>query len=175
MVLAREKLDYNLPPEQPPERLPKAPGRKLPRRDPVRRKLALTFMVLCCFVMGVMVAFYYAQIAYVGYKIELLQHKLAELRLESHNLDQKVSKVVSMKHIEAIATSELGMVKPNSENVVPVSSASIVPDGGEQLPPGEQEKQLARRESITLPENPEPVPPNRFIQAFAEMVERWDS
>ncbi|MTI81414.1 MAG: hypothetical protein FH758_11120 [Firmicutes bacterium] len=180
MVLARENLDYNLPQESPPEQLSKVTEksqRKNLGRAQARQKIKLTLMVLCCFAMGIIVAYYYAQIAIMGHKVDTLQNRLAELRLESHSLDQKVTQIASLKHIEAIATSELGMVKPGSRKVMLVATETKVPKNNSQLALGTENQQLSKREYIILPEEPEKEssPPNRLIQAFADMMDRWHS
>lgn len=166
MILARKQVDYNLPPEtvQTPASLS---PKKTFHRLPIKRKLALVAMVLCCFVMGIMVAFYYAQVAYLGYKIDTLQHKMVDLRLESHNLDREITQITSLAQIEAIAKEELGMIRPNSEKVVAVAAISF------------PEKSLAPNQhqqtgDTSMPEEAEKqqVPRNEIIQAFAEMVGR---
>ncbi|MBO8136618.1 MAG: cell division protein FtsL [Desulfotomaculum sp.] len=180
MLLAREKLEYGAPYESVPEKQKLNEKRqsrtRVSRQAIVRKKVTLTFMVLCCFVMGIMVAYYYAQIAYLGYKIDSLERRLAELRLESHSLDQKVSKITSLQYIEAIATSELGMVKPSGRNVVLVSNSPVEEENTERAP-ADDERQLAQKETITLPgeTQTDESSRNRFIQAFAEMVENWHS
>ncbi|WP_051688055.1 cell division protein FtsL [Desulfofalx alkaliphila] len=181
MVLARESKEYSLSQEeikQPPQ--PQRQGRRAFRRSVVKQKLVLTAMVLCCFVMGVMVAYYYAQVAYVGYKIDLLQGKLAELRIESNNLEQEVNKLVSLKQIEAIAMGELGMVRPDGDKVVLVAGTSVTPEtAGEERSATHRDTAYRDRprESITMQETPQDrqTQRNSIIQAFTEMVQRWNS
>lgn len=180
MILAREKLEYYLPQEEVQQQpQPHKQPRRKPRRSVVKQKILLTAMVLCCFVMGVMVAYYYAQIAYVGYKIDILQGQMADLRVESNNLEQEVNKLISLKQIEAIATTELGMVRPGNNNVVLVSATSA-PTGlsdTEMLAQTASSNESRQRESITMPETPQTqeVPRNSVIQAFTDMVQRWNS
>ena len=178
MLLAREKLEYSLPheiPQQQPQQQPE-PRRKS-RGAVVKQKIQLTFMVMCCFVMGILVACYYAQVAYVGYKIDLLNGQLADLRLESYNLDQEVNKIISLKQIEAIATGELGMVRPGSNDLVLVTSPLVQADDGNLAALNVSDELTRQRESISLPETlpNQEQPRNRIIQAFTEMVERWSS
>ena len=170
MILAREKLEYSSPPEMPQQipnvkSPPQSRRRKTSCRLPVRQKLILVGVVLCCFVMSIMVAFYYAQVAYLGYKIDLLQQKMVDLRLESHNLDQEITKEASLKKIETVAIDELGMIKPSSKDVVPVAAISF---------PERSVAQNQNQYHIIQPEEPkkQEEPRNEIIQAFAEMVER---
>ncbi|MEG6616422.1 septum formation initiator family protein [Peptococcaceae bacterium 1198_IL3148] len=175
MILAKEKLDYQ-PQQQPESQLQPVKEKKLSRGQRVQQKLLLTFMVLCCFVMGTLVAYYYAQVAYVGVQIDALQKKVAELRLEGYGLEQEITQIVALEQIEKIATTELGMIKPVDENVVLVSNSNAVANSDikTENPVTEPDKQV---ETITLPESDkvDVQPKNRLIQAFADMMERWNS
>lgn len=172
MILAKEKIDYAVP-EQPQQHQPPKPKeRVITRQQLIRHKLLTLAMVCCCFVMAVMVAYYYAQVAYVGYKIDSLQRNLAELRLESHGLEQEITKITSLEHIEYLAVSQLGMIRPDSDHVVLVSSQNAQPalSVAQQDPLQEQ----SPRETITLPETNkgQEHAQNKIIQAFAQMMER---
>lgn len=170
MILAKEKIDYHVP-EQPQTHQPK--GRKITRQEIVKHKLLSLAMVCCCFVMGMVVAYYYAQVAYVGYKIDCLQNNLADLRLESHGLEQDITKIVSLEHIENVAVNQLGMIKPDSDKIVLVSAQSTKPLT-EVSAQQDTSKEQSRRESITLPEVEKGLdnPKNKIIQAFVQMVEK---
>jgi cell division protein FtsL len=177
LILAKEKLDYQVPQEQPELRQQQTKRKKIARAVMVQQKLLLTFMVLCCFVMGVMVAYYYAQVAYVGIQIDALQKKVADLRLEGYGLEQEVTHIVALEQIEKIATTELGMVKPGAENVVLVSNSNTAATADAKAAANTATEPDKQPENITLPESDKTVtqPKNRVIQAFTEMVERWNS
>lgn len=170
MILAKEKIDYHVP-EQPQTQQPKR--RRITRQEIIRHKLLSIAMVCCCFVMGVMVAYYYAQVAYVGYKIDCLQNNLADLRLESHGLEQEITKIVSLGHIENVAVNQLGMIKPDSDNIVLVSAQSTQPQTEVSVQQNTSKEQ-SQRESITLPEvdKRQDNPQSKIIQAFAQMMEK---
>ncbi len=174
MILAREKLDYDFP-QTIEEQQPK-PKRKT-HKMPAGQKIVLVSLVLSCFVIGSFVAYYFAQVAYLGYKIDLLQTKLADLRLESHNLEQEVTKITSLEKVEAIAVNEMGMVKPADDNVVLLDAGLVQSDSEDAQQKSLAEKQSRSLESITLPQKAEKkdTVPNRFVQAFADMLERWNS
>lgn len=169
MILAKEKIDYHVP-EQPQK--PKPQSRRVTRQEIIRHKLLSIAMVCCCFVMAIMVAYYYAQVAYVGYKIDCLQNNLADLRLESHGLEQEITKIVSLGHIENVAVNQLGMIKPESDQVVLVSAqfSQQQPEVSQQDTSNEQ----SQRERITLPDTGkrQDNSQNKIIQAFAQMMER---
>ncbi len=174
MILAREKLDYESSQSiaQQSQAKPKAKSHKLS----VNQKIILISLVLSCFITGCFVAYYYAQVAYMGYKIDLMQAKLADLRLECHSLEQKVNELTSLEKIEAIAVNELGMVKPDQENVVLVDKECLT-TSNETLKQTLAQKQGQNMESVTLPQQPEKEtnPRNRFLQAFTDLMQRWNS
>jgi len=170
LILAKEKIDYHVP-EQPLKQQPR--GRRVTRQEVIRYKLLSIAMVCCCFVMGMMVAYYYAQVAYVGYKIDCLQSHLSDLRLEGHGLEQEITKIISLGHIENVAVNQLGMIKPDSDQVVLVSSQFSQhqqPEVSKQDTSDEQ----SHRERITLPDANKRQENSRhnIIQAFAQLMER---
>lgn len=188
MILAREKIDYQAPEQQwtqqpkqaawPQATQPQAAQRQRqqPRRQQmIRYKLLLIAMVCCCFVMGTMVAYYYAQVSYVGYKIDNLQNSLADLRIESHGLEQDITRIVSLGQIEHVAVNQLGMVKPDYDQAILIASHSIQSKSGESAQQGTSRGQSQAEDSV-LPavEQGSAQQQNKIIQAFTQMVEKYN-
>lgn len=82
------------------------------------RKIFLIGMVLLGFSLSVMVTYFQARVFKLGYQIASMQQELALLRVENHDLDEKVQQLSSLERVETLAVNKLGMVKPDGSNVI---------------------------------------------------------
>lgn len=121
MIVAREKPQYHS--------LPELPGKKKqPLREPVKRylkwkeKFALTGLVGLFFCSSMLIAFYFAQVLATGYLLNETENDLVQLRKESHDLYARVNQFTSLENIEVLAVNRLGMVQPESDQVILVQS-----------------------------------------------------
>jgi cell division protein FtsL len=84
--------------------------------------LAATGLVFLFFAIGILVAFYCAQVAATGYRMHKLENDLSMLRKETHGLHSDIARLSSLDRVEAVAVSRLGMVKPEPNQVVMVKT-----------------------------------------------------
>lgn len=175
MSVAQEKFSYQFPEEQHIEK--QQPRRQLSRRAIRRGKIVLTGCILSLFIVGVAVAYYFAQVAAVGYQLSQLQSELTKLQTEQDYLESQANQLLSLQRIEAIATTELGMVKPDPSDVVLV--AALPKTTQEQKESQVQQKQeQANRAIADVPEkdNHDKVVTEKspVIEAFVDLVDRWE-
>lgn len=122
MIVAQEKTGYyGLSREA-------ARHKKIRRRKimPVGRRIALTAMILAGFLIGVSITYYYSQVFALGYRLGCLEKELAILRVENNNLDGEVQRLASLDRVESLAINKLGMVKPDSNNVLVVTVSGAI-------------------------------------------------
>jgi cell division protein FtsL len=81
-------------------------------------RILLVGMVLFSFALCIMATYYQARVFKLGYQITSLQQELALLRVENHDLDERVQELASLERVETLAINKLGMVKPDSSNVL---------------------------------------------------------
>ncbi|MFZ5596334.1 MAG: septum formation initiator family protein [Bacillota bacterium] len=126
MVVAQEKYQqYSLPEEV--VRVNRRPGRnRLPRKG----KLTLTGLVLLTFCTGLIIAYYYSQVLWSGYRTYSLKKELETLRQDTVALEEEIDRLNSLDRIEYVATNKLKMVKPGSRDVVVVKGNSAVEGSG---------------------------------------------
>jgi len=162
LILAQEKTgSYGMSMED--------PGRKraIRLKDLTRgRRIALTGMVLAGFLLGVLITYCHSQVSTLGYQISRLDKELAMLRVENHDLEGEVQRLASLDRVERIAIEKLGMVKPDSDNVLIVELAV----NSAQEPVGVPEQGHA----VALSSTGEGKQ-NLLIKAFTEMVNRLEN
>ncbi|AEG61559.1 cell division protein FtsL [Desulforamulus ruminis DSM 2154] len=176
MSVAQEKFNYLLPEEQP--RQVSQPRRALSKRAIRKGKVLLTGCILSVFMVGVVIAYYYAQVATLGYQVAQLQNSLNQLQSEQEDLESQANQLKSLERVEAIATTKLGMVKPNSSEVVLVTALSEDPQKKLEAkqgvnpaePPENHEAPVQKEDKLSKAgETKSPV-----IEAFVDMVNRWE-
>ncbi|HBC93416.1 MAG TPA: hypothetical protein DCZ10_11125 [Pelotomaculum sp.] len=129
MIVAQDKTGfYGLSADRP---RPKK-NRRLKRSSRGPRFL-LIGMILLGFTLGIMITYFQARVFKLGYQISSLQQELAVLRVENHDLDERVQQLASLDRVETLAVNKLGMVKPDSSNVLMLAVADRtqpLPDAG---------------------------------------------
>jgi len=101
--------------------------RQRPAKRPVSRKrkkenvaLLLT-VIMVGFILGLVAAYRYAMLAQTGYRLDQLQKQLALAEAENQQLQMQVNQLQSLQRIEQIATTKLGMVRPEGAQMVAVT------------------------------------------------------
>jgi len=128
-------------------------------------RLALTSLILACFMVGVLITYYYSQVFALGYQINRLQRELAVLRVENHNLEEEVRRLTSLERVEYLAINKLGMVKPDSNNILVVTVAGETPPVPAPNPDG----------GPAVDSSPAGEEKSRLIRAFTELVNRLEN
>ena len=114
-----EKLnpaDYNqVEPEQQPQ-----PTERLRKHFCISRGQCLVFtgLVLVAFLIGALIACYYAQIFSMGYKMSNIKKQISSIQSESQNLEVEITELSSLDRVETMATGKLGMVEPGRDIVM---------------------------------------------------------
>ncbi|MGI6491513.1 MAG: hypothetical protein ACOX0T_03705 [Pelotomaculum sp.] len=119
MIVAQDKTcSYGLSYEQPQ---PKPKKMRRLKRSSSSRKFLLLVLILFSFSLGAMITYFQARVYALGYEICCLQQELTALRVENHDLDERVQQMASLERVEMLAINKLGMVKPDSTNVLVLS------------------------------------------------------
>lgn len=109
MLVARERFDY--------QDLPRYDGTsqsqvKRVRRISPRTRLVYCSLVLMAMCLSFLITSRYAQITSVGYDIVALKKQVQEVDTENQLLQNKIDELKSLQNIEYVATTKLGMQKP---------------------------------------------------------------
>lgn len=173
MSVAQENFSYLPQQERQPEQTKSA--QRLSKRAVRRGRVLLIGCIFALFMIGVTVAYYFAQVSTVGYQISQLQNQLNALQTEQEYLETQANQLLSLQRIEAIATTKLGMVKPDPNEVVLVAALPTVPAEGTKDPAskkvssGVQENTLKKKDNHVEGNSQSPV-----IEAFEKLVNRWE-
>lgn len=76
-------------------------------------KVMLVLMVLLAFVLGLFMTAKHAQLSMLGNEVNQLQKEIHSLKRENERLQLKIAQLSSPERVEIIATTKLGMQKPN--------------------------------------------------------------
>ncbi len=150
--------------------------RQLSKRTIRKGKILVTGCILALFITGLTIAYYYAQVAAVGYQISQLQNELANLQAEQEYLESQANQLLSLQRIEAIATTKLGMVKPNPKEVVLVAALPKSPQEGQNSPTNQPKPQGAHEHTVGDKDNHEQRENGKspIIEALMDLVNRWE-
>lgn len=164
MIVAQERYEhYSLPEED--RRIARRP-----RRGPLPRKgqVMLAGLVCIIFCTGIMIAFYYTQVLITGYKIYRLEKELAELQQETNQLNEGINRLTSLEYVEKVATTKLGMVRPDNKNVVLID-ADVT--GGNDRQPAATAGTAAENPEGEEAESKPQEKRNHVLQAFVNLME----
>lgn len=117
------------------ERIEKSPEFAVLRELKIKRnnakvKANLVVKVSIILILGLIIAFRYASITELGYKVNAMQNQLDELKSENARIETNIARQMNLAEISEIAINELGMQKPQSYqivriNVVPTDQTEI--------------------------------------------------
>jgi len=108
LLVARERFDYDFPLHYSIKR----PQVKKVRKIGTPTKVVYCSIVLVFLCLAFLVASRYAEIAKTGYDILALKKQVQSLEVENQALQAKIDELSSLKNIEHLATTRLGMQKP---------------------------------------------------------------
>ncbi len=118
MIVAPQRNDYHESYEQQP-----APTRRT-KRQPKRKfgvKTLVVGVVLSGFIFGMVLTFYHLYSVRLGYQVVALQNEIATMKKENAYLELEVARLKSLDRIEQVATTRLGMVKPQDVEMLRVA------------------------------------------------------
>lgn len=121
-------------------------------------------MVLFGFALGILITYFHAKMFTIGYQISSLQQELAVLRVENHDLDERVQQLASLDRVEKLAVNKLGMVKPDNSNIL-----LLALDTRTQQPTGTGEKDGTAVSPLAGDSG------SLLVRAFNELVNRLES
>ncbi|MDD3853359.1 MAG: hypothetical protein PHD40_06865 [Syntrophomonadaceae bacterium] len=104
------------------------------KRTNVRSKLFVK-MGLFAFVYAVVLVYLCIKGASLGYQIVSLEKEIADLETDNKRMEYRIAQVNSLDRIEALATTQLGMIKP--QQAVAVAAIKTVPEieeGNQTIP-----------------------------------------
>ncbi|AVX21042.1 MULTISPECIES: cell division protein FtsL [Carboxydocella] len=119
MLVAKERVDFHYAEQATRQRPAKRPVARKRKKENVA--LLLT-VVMVGFILGLVAAYRYAMLAQAGYRLDQLQKQLALAEAENQQLQMQVDQLKSLQRIEAIATTKLGMVRPDGTQMVAVTA-----------------------------------------------------
>lgn len=90
----------------------------LPRHE----RLAMTSLVLLIFAAGISVVFFYAQIVNAGYQVNKIKKEINELDIQTRDMREDVARFSSLERVEEVATTKLGMIKPDGNQMILVKT-----------------------------------------------------
>ncbi|MDD3653336.1 MAG: septum formation initiator family protein [Desulfotomaculaceae bacterium] len=166
MIVAREKTGHKEFLGQLPRHLP----RKVKRRSYTYvfkgHKLKLISLIVACFLVGLLITYYFSHLFTLGYQISSLNKELAVLRVDNNNLTEEIQRLGSLEYIEYYAINKLHMVKPEANNILVVTVPETKTNETEVAPVERNGLQaLASRGSQEK---------SRLIQVFDELVNRLE-
>ncbi|MEG6521880.1 cell division protein FtsL [Desulfotomaculum sp. 1211_IL3151] len=170
MSVVQEKFIYSLPEERQYEN--KKASQRFSKRAIRRGKALVICCVIALFVTGVTIAYYYSQIAELGYEISKLQKELSKLQAEQEYLETQANQLMSLQRIEAIATTKLGMVKPDTGEVVLVAALPKNPEETAPKAANLEEPQAATTKAVGERDNGDKIEKGKspVIEAFFDLV-----
>ncbi len=104
-------------------------------------KLVLVVGILCMFSLAMLYTFMAAKITMGGYTINALKADIETIENQNHRLTLEIEEKSSLKRIETLARTELGMIAPNGKNVYYVAMDGVSPANA--VAPAEPDNQAA--------------------------------
>lgn len=159
MIVAKEQPYH----QSPPGKGLTPAGHPRPQARP-REHLVLMLLILLVFALGILISIFYSRVLITGYQITRMQKELAELEIETRGLAEEVSRLSSLERVEAVATTRLGMVKPDERQVVLVKAAGEFQDAPPEPRPAEKSTSGDTEKGRTPREH------HWILQALADLV-----
>ncbi|NPV26570.1 MAG: septum formation initiator family protein [Firmicutes bacterium] len=160
MIVAPQRYDYYELSRNNPTPQRRA---KLTHRRKVGLKVLLVGAVLSGFVFGLVLTFYYLYSVRLGYQVVALQNEIASIKKENAYLELEVARLKSLDRIEQVATTRLGMVKPQEVEMLQVARNQPVSPGKGASTLAANKQAASALEAPTKNRHP-------LIEAAAQMV-----
>jgi len=97
-----------------------SPKRNVKKKKSVKFRTVL--LIVIGFMLGLTVILRYAYIVENKYQLESMKKELIKIERENQTLKVQLTKLKSLDRIENIATSELGMIEPDIDNIIFIKS-----------------------------------------------------
>lgn len=81
-------------------------------------RLYLMSLVVAAFLLGALFSYVNALMVNVGYRTETMRLEMRKLQAENQSLEAAIEKLGSLSRVEAVAVTQLGMVRPTLDNVM---------------------------------------------------------
>ncbi|MEN6324907.1 MAG: cell division protein FtsL [Syntrophomonas sp.] len=119
--------------------------RRTVRKVDTRKSLIIKCSV-CTFLVALSVVYLCIKSSTLGYQIVNLETDISKMETAQHQMEYQIAQKSSLQRIEAVATKELGMVKPenNSPFTVMVASKKETVKLAQQVKTTEEEKPLQK-------------------------------
>lgn len=114
MVAVQERPNYTSLPEKYGLHERRNKTRPLTRQQ----QLILVGLSLLVFCAGVFIVFFYAQMVITSCQIHKLQKETASLDMQVRDLSTELARLSSLERVEMVATTRLGMVRPDLKTMV---------------------------------------------------------
>ncbi len=149
MVAVQEQSKY----ASLPERLNKPARQSRNELLSKGQKMVIVGLVLSVFIAGIFVVFLHAQMVSTGYQIYKLRVRTASLDMQIKDLSEELERFSSLDRIKMVATTKLGMVRPDLKTMVVVETEPA--------------------EKTTLEKEISPPAKNKSLANAADMNNNW--
>jgi cell division protein FtsL len=117
LVVAKRKPAYVAEPWRYPQRELK-PQRVIRKKTGVIQKYAQVALVMFIFSVAVSVIGHYSVLTGISYKTTRMQREISSLKEQQYHLQLEAARLSSLDRIEYIAKNELGLVYPDSNQLI---------------------------------------------------------
>ncbi|OIQ59514.1 cell division protein FtsL [Moorella thermoacetica] len=117
MLAAPRELSYIPQPVVRGKQYPRSGLSSRRRESRARQKLLLLGLVLTGIIIGWSLTFLAMQVLLKGYKIDSMKRELSTLQRENEQLQLEVARLKAPERVARVATSKLGMVEPETEQI----------------------------------------------------------
>lgn len=111
MLVARERFDYY---ELPPQKVNNRPQVRKVKKTKASNNIGYCTAVIVTLIMAFWLTSRHAEITSTSYELIALQKQAQALSVENQSIQSQVEELNSLDNIEYIATTKLGMQKPES-------------------------------------------------------------
>lgn len=161
MVVAQEQPYYSSLPKKSLQTRKRTGVHYIPRRE----RLVLTSLVLLVFCAAILVVYFFAQVLIAGYQLNKLKKEINDLNIQTQAMTEDLGRMASLERVEKVATTKLGMVKPDTSRMILVKTGPPGPIPG-QASPGESSGEGSRQAPAAVAQEKN----NWIIRAFARLV-----
>ncbi len=161
MVVAQEQPYYTSLPKKSLRARKRTRVYRLPRRE----RLVLTGLVLLAFCAAILIVYFSAQVLIAGYQLNKLKKEINDLNIQTQAMTEDLARLTSLERVEKVATTKMGMIKPDTSRMILVKTGPPVPDPGQvslEDGPGEDSGQAPA--AVAQEKG------NWIIRAFARLV-----
>ncbi len=92
-----------------------------PKRKPVLAQWLATLTMV--FVMGMALVGQYAYIGNLGYEVSQAKNELKTVQMQNEKIKNQISAAGGLQHVEMIAVNNMGMHKPQGQEIIYLSAA----------------------------------------------------